>query len=148
MAPKSPRKPPAAPKEMTAQGSSSDWVKGQANQKRIVTKFLKYLADVGAEESALWRLTWEGVPEAELCTQKFWGMFGQYLLETYTIEPGHKNAGNLMDSGSVVSVWGGLIQQAKQIYQRSTEVKTQVLLPFCAHICPAMPLLRARLADV
>ena len=57
MAPKSPRKPPAASKEMTAQGSSSDWVKGQANQKRIVEKFLKYLADVGAEESALWRLT-------------------------------------------------------------------------------------------
>ena len=125
---------------MTPQGGSIDWAKGQANQQRILASFLLWMNEVCADESEQWGLTWEAVPEAELCTEKFFGIFAQYLLETYLIPNGCKNAGKLLDSASAIAVWSGAINQTRLRFSKSTRQQTQArhtALPApCACVCP------------
>ena len=93
---------------MTAEGTGASTVSGNGNQVRVATEFLKYSA------SEKWGQVWEEVPEAELCTQDFWGSVATYLAEVYIIPPGHKNAGTGFHHSTAVGIWSELLDSLKK----------------------------------
>ena len=146
----SPRKPPAAgkaPAPMTTQGAARGTVSIKQNQIRILERFLEFSAN------EVWGTVWAEVPEAEVCTQDFWGSFATYLSEVYVISEGEKNAGQGMAPSTTVNTWSGLLDSTKQRFSKSDSEQTKVSLaplPRPAHrpaTPPALSLSPAHIPD-
>ena len=125
---KSPGKTPAV---MTAGGDTNNWEKGKANHVRIGTCFLKHA------QNPAWGLIWAGVPEADICSEEFFGSLATFLVEIYVIESGQKNQGKNLASGTAIQVWSGLIDEVKNRFSKSVSEQTKARSPLARPATPA-----------
>ena len=112
---------------MTAQGAAPNTVAAKGNHVRIGNMFLAHIAEGSPDLSAKWGEDWETVPEEYACNQEIFEHMANYLVFTYTIASGDKNAEkqHLADT-TAKQVWASLIQQAKTRFSRSTKDATKV----------------------
>ena len=125
--------PGKVPTPMQATGASANTLSGKANHVRIGECFLAHA------DNAAWGKTWTDVPEAEICTQDFFGSLATYLVSDYKIAEGQKNPGQALAKSTAVQTWSGLIDHTRQRFGKSTSMQTQERLSQHALHPPAAP---------
>ena len=125
--PKSPVAPPA-PKPMASTGQSKQTVQARAKQLKDGNAFLNYIktASEDGELTTRWGTVWEEVSEEELGQRDIWAHLATYFVEVHRINEGDKNAGEPLDINTAHGKWTGLINQARNALEHSTNAKAKV----------------------
>ena len=79
---------------------------------RPENNMIRILNLFSAQDEELDGVEWAALTEATLCAEPVYERFAAYLLHTYKIEPGSKNAGKPLDGGSVGNYLGSAINLA------------------------------------
>lgn len=128
--PPKPKSPPKAapPKPMASTGQSKQTVQARAKQLKDGNAFLNYIktASEDGELTTRWGTVWEEVSEEELGQRDIWAHLATYFVEVHRIEEGVKNAGELLDINTAHGKWTGLINQARNALEHSTNAKAKV----------------------
>ena len=111
---------------MAATGSSTSHQKAEKRQLAIGNDVLKYVKDTDSALHAKWGDKFLEVPEAEVCTEYFFGMVATYIAQVAVIEPGRINAGQGYDNQTAEIFFNGLLFQTKERLKGSTSSQTQV----------------------
>jgi Trp operon repressor len=128
--PPKPKSPPKAapPKAMASIGQSKQTVQARAKQLKDGNAFLNYIetASEDGELATRWGTVWEEVSEEELGQRDIWAHLATYFVEVHRIEEGVKNAGEPLDINTAHGKWTGLINQARNALEHSTNAKAKV----------------------
>ena len=91
----------------SADADSSSWLSQKANQINIFNEFLVQVADAALRSK--WGKAFASMPDEVLCTQELFEHFATFLLQTYEIPTGRKNAGKHLHDPT--PVFSGVINQ-------------------------------------
>ena len=113
---------------MASIGQSKQTVQARAKQLKDGNAFLNYIetASEDGELATRWGTVWEEVSEEELGQRDIWAHLATYFVEVHRIEEGVKNAGELLDINTAHGKWTGLINQARNALEHSTNAKAKV----------------------
>ena len=132
MSSKSPMEP------MKSTGTSGGYVASMQNHRRIANCFLAHTATSNPEDHAKWGEDIMLVPELEVTTEYFFGLFATYISSVHVINSKDKSGGEGYASVTAEVIFNSVLNQTRERLKSSTCPQTQVPISTCTlHTCAA-----------